>query len=105
MLATNPLVRTSRAISAVLQRDRGTPLVAGNSHASALTCTTTSGGENRGTPRSIPITQTGQPFIEETLAPEGDDLAPRIQTFGDFTVGDALGSKENDLCALHLKIR
>jgi len=50
IVALMPARRTSRAISAVLNRESGTPKDAGNSHASALTWTTTSGGRARGRP-------------------------------------------------------
>ena len=49
-VATMPCRWASRTISAVLKRDSGTPNVAGNSHARALTWTTTSGGKSPGRP-------------------------------------------------------
>jgi hypothetical protein len=52
MEATNPLWHTSRTKSLVLQRDNGNSCVAGNSHAQALTCTTSSGGKNPGATRT-----------------------------------------------------
>src|SRR5919109_73601 len=51
-LATMPERCALRTISAELKRESGTPSVAGSSHAMAFTCTTTSGGENRGAARS-----------------------------------------------------
>ena len=48
---------------------KGTPCVAGSSQARALTCTTSSGGKNPGTPRAGAFFQTRQAFLKEALAP------------------------------------
>ena len=69
MVATNPNCRACWATSATLKRDRGAPSVAGSSHASALTCTTTVGGKSPGPAWARLIFQSRQTFLEETLAP------------------------------------
>jgi len=92
-------------MSAVLQRDNGTPLFAGISHASALTSMTTSGGKNPGAPRAVSLIEPRQALLKEPLAPETHDLASSVQTFGDFLVAVAFISQEDDLCALNQNIR
>jgi len=63
---------------ATLKRDRGAPSVAGNSHASALTCTTTAGGKARPAWARL-IFQPSQTFLEEALAPQAHIFAPSMQ--------------------------
>jgi hypothetical protein len=89
----------------VLHRDKGTPEVAGNSHARAFTSITTSGGKNPGAPRAVSVLESRHPLVEESLSPETDHFAPRIQPFGDFIVSQPFVGKEHDLCALHKIIR
>ena len=105
MVATTPADRMYRAMSAVLHRDKGTPLVAGNSQASALTCMTTSGGKNPGAPRAVLVLEFRQPLVKKSLSPETDHFAPCIQPVGDFIVSQPFMGKENDLCTLYKKIR
>jgi len=105
MVATKPVERTYRAISAVLHRDKGTPDAAGSSHASAFTSITTSGGKNAGAPRAVSVLESRHALVEESLSPETDHFAPRIQPFGDFIVSQPFVGKQVDLCTLHEKIR
>ena len=105
MVATKPVERICRAISAVLHRDSGTPVVAGNSQASAFTSITTSGGKNPGPPRAISVIESRQPMVKESLSPETDHFAPCIQPLGDFIISQPFVGKEDDLCPLNKKIR
>jgi hypothetical protein len=71
----------------------------------ALTSTTTSGGEN---PRpSLPgaLLEPGQAFVEEPLAPLGDDLATGVETPSDLVVVHALSREQHDLGPDHVPIR
>jgi hypothetical protein len=79
--------------------------VAGNSQASALTCTTSSGGKNPGTTRAGTLLQTGQSFFEEALSPQAHNFATSVEASGDLIVGQALGGKKNHSGAQNLKIR
>ena len=105
MVAAIPLLRTSRAISGVLQRERGTPELAGSSQASAFTCTTTSGGERPGTTRPFSVIEASHSLLEKPFSPEANDFATRVQALGNFIVCQSLSRKKNDLGPLHLKIR
>jgi hypothetical protein len=89
----------------VLHRDKGTPEVAGNSHARAFTSITTSGGKNPGAPRAVSVLESRHALVEESLSPETDHFAPGIQPFGDFIVAQPFLGQEDDLCTLHEKIR
>ena len=71
MVATSPLRCASRAMSAQLKRDRGTPRVAGSSHAMALTSTTTSGGKNPGAARARAFFEAGQSFLRRNACATG----------------------------------
>src|SRR5207302_4661353 len=79
MLATNPNCRACCATSATLKRDSGAPSVAGSSHASALTWTTTTGGKSPGPAWARLIFQPGQALLVEALAPQAHNFAPRVQ--------------------------
>jgi hypothetical protein len=101
IVATNPAERTCRAMSAVLHRDKGIPVVAGSSQARALTSIMTSGGKNSGASRAVSIIESRQAFFEETLPPESDNFASGIQPFGNLTIAQSLCSQEDDLCTLN----
>jgi hypothetical protein len=105
IVATKPEERTYRAISGVLHRDKGTPVVAGSSQASAFTSSTTSGGKNPGAPGAVSIIEPRHPLVEESLSPEIDHFAPRIKSFGDFIVSQPLVGQKDDLRTLHKTIR
>jgi hypothetical protein len=91
-------------MSAVLKRDSGTPRVAGNSQASAPTWTTTSGGKSSGTARAGTLVQAGEAFIEESLAPEADDVAPDGEGGRDLVIGATLGGEQHDERSQNLKV-
>lgn len=103
--AAIPLLRTSRAISGVLQRERGTPELAGSSQASAFTCTTTSGGERPGTTRPFSVIEASHSLREESFSPEARDFSTRVQALGDFIVCQTLSRKKDNLRPRYLKIR
>ena len=104
-VATMPERCASRTISAELKRESGTPSVAGSSHAMAFTCTTTSGGKNRGAARSGSLFQPWQSLMEEPLAPQTDHVAPDVQGCADFIIGSSLCSKQDHLGTQDLEIR
>src|ERR687892_723987 len=104
-VATMPERCASRTISAELKRESGTPSVTGNSHAMAFTCTTTSGGKNRGAARPGSLLQSWQSLMEEPLAPETDHIASDVQGCADFIIGSSLCSQQNHLGAQDLEIR
>ena len=72
--------RCDGQVSGHCQRASGWGLLAfaGNSQASALMATTTSGGKTRGPSSPRQIGQSGQTLVEEAFAPFGDDLPRRV---------------------------
>jgi len=103
--ATIPCSMAARARSGACQRESGTPLVAGSSHAIALIVTITSGGKSRGPPASRSLQEASQALLVETFAPFGDDLARDVQTSGDLVVGQTLGGQQHDLGSCHIAVR
>src|SRR3989304_7749649 len=85
-VATMPLRWTSRTMSAVLRRASGTPGGVGNSHASALTWTTISGGKSPGTARAGTLVEAGQALIKEAFPPQADDIAPKGEGVRDLVI-------------------
>ena len=84
--AISPERRTCSAISAERHRDKGTPKVAGNSQAMALTSTISSGGKNPGSTWARPLLEPAQALLEEPLTPHAYDFAPRIKPLRDFVI-------------------
>ncbi|KLO44661.1 hypothetical protein ABW17_08185 [Mycobacterium nebraskense] len=78
--AAMPCSTAARARSGHCQRASGCGLLAfvGNSQASALMATTTSGGKTRGPSSPRQIGQSGQTLVAEAFAPFGDDLPRRV---------------------------
>jgi len=70
-----------------------------------LTCTTSSGGKGPGATRSGTFFEPRQALLEETFAPQADDLAASVQAFGDLVIGEAFGGMEDHSGADNLKIR
>ena len=79
--------------------------LAGNSQASALISTTSSGGKSPGATRAGPFFQARQSLLVEALSPHADHLAPGIQSGGDLIVAHPLGRHENHLGPLDLEVR
>jgi len=71
MRATSPDCRAYRATSPTLNRDSGKPSVAGNSQASALISTVSSGGKSPGASWASSFVEARQSILEEALAPIG----------------------------------
>ena len=68
--STIPRATASRASSCEDQRDSGTPLSAGSSHANAMTSARTCGGEKSGVgPTFVESFEPGHALLEEALAP------------------------------------
>ena len=76
----------------------------GSSHAIALTSTTTSGGNNRGTSMPWTLLEPGESLFKESLAPLRHDLPARIQACGNLIVVVSLGSEKDDLGSNHISI-
>ena len=89
----------------MLMRDNGSPRLAGNSQASALTCTTTSGGESPGASGPGALLKSRQAFVEEPFPPMADDLPPRVAPRGNLVVLQSLCGQEDHLGPLNLEIR
>src|SRR5450631_2523468 len=105
MVATNPNCRACCATSATLRRESGKPSVAGSSHASALTCTTTSGGKSPWSARASLIFQARQAVFEKALAPQAHDFASRMQARSNLVVAPTFGGEEDHLGPDDLIIR
>src|SRR5271169_5607599 len=86
MVATNPNCRARCATLETLRRESGKPSVAGSSHASALTCTTTSGGKSPGSARAHLIFQARKALFKKALAPQTHDFAASMQARSDLVV-------------------
>src|ERR1700704_2628511 len=99
MPATTPRTISSRASSAQLQRDRGTPVVAGSSQANCFTSTTTEGENSRGRPDRLLSSQPGKPLVENPLSPPIHDLGAGIHASRDLVVGQPIGRHQHDLGA------
>jgi hypothetical protein len=105
MRATRPERCACCATSATLSRDKGKPKVAGNSHASALISTVSSGGKDPRASRAHSFLKTRQSFLEEALAPLADYLASRVQAHGDLVVVHTVGGHQDHPGSNNLKIR
>ena len=90
--------------------ERGTPRSVamvtsrGNSQASALTATTTSGGESPGATRAGMILKPVHALFEKAFAPEGHDLSPGVETPGDRVIGPTFGRQQDHLGADDLEM-
>jgi hypothetical protein len=105
MNATTWRIISSRASSALLHRDNGTPVVAGNSHAKALISALTEGGKDPGTPGTLVILQARQALLEESFAPTMNHLRARIATSRDLHVRHTIGGQQDDPGPCHSPIR
>src|ERR1035437_2297941 len=105
MCATRPERCACRATSATLSRDSGKPKVAGNSHASALISTVSSGGKDPRASRAGSFFEARHSLIEEAFTPLTDHLAPRLQANGDLVVIHAVGGHQDHLGSNHFEIR
>jgi hypothetical protein len=86
MKSTTRLTISSLASSAKLQRDRSTPMVAGNSQAMALISAFNRGGKDPGPARSGAVVQAVQPLFDETLAPAVNYLRAGIAAGRDLHI-------------------
>ena len=89
MAATTPLIMSSRASSAQLQRDNGTPVVAGSSQAKALISVFTEGGKDPGPTRARKILQPVEATLKEPLPPAPHHLRAGIESGCDLHIRDA----------------
>src|SRR6266508_4734597 len=105
MAATTPRRTTSAASSAMLQRDRGTPDVAGSSQASALTSATTLSGKDRRPTGARLIVEAVEASLEEPLPPAMHHLRARVEPNGDLPVRQAIRRHQRDLGSHHPVVR
>ena len=105
MLATNPERCACRATSATLSRDNAKPKVVGNSHASALISTVSSGGKDPRASRAGSLFEARQSLLEEALAPLADHLASGVQPRGDLVVVHAVRGHQDHLGSNNFEIR
>jgi hypothetical protein len=103
--ATKPLPITSAASSSALQRESGTPVRLGNSHARAFTCTTTSGGKNPGAAGSGAFLQSGESFFKEAFAPKAHHIPAGVDVLGNLIIAPPIGGEQHDPGTHDLKIR
>lgn len=66
---------------------------------------TISGGKSSGATRAIGVLQSGQALLKEALTPFTDDIPSDMQMLSDLVIGESLGSEQDHLSALNLKIR
>jgi len=66
---------------------------------------TISGGKSSGATRAIEVLQSGQALLKEALTPFTDDIPADMQVLSDLVIGETLGSEQDHLSALNLKIR
>jgi hypothetical protein len=104
MEATIPFLKASRAMSALLSREKGRCIWPGIWQAKALTSITTLGGKTTRSPASWTILETGQAFFKEAFAPLADDLSRHLEAFTDLFVFHAFGSEQNGFSANDFKI-
>ena len=97
MEATNPRSIAFRLLSATLQRERGTPLSSGKSHASALMAIATLGGKPGWVPAAWLLFQPAESFFKEPFTPFADDLPRGIQPGSDFVVIETPARVQDDL--------
>src|ERR1700674_2062981 len=102
--ATMPDRCASRTISAVLSRESGRPRIAGSSHASALIWTTSCGGKSPGPTRAWAFLKTGHALLEESLAPETDDITSDGEGGCDLIIGATLRRQQDHARSHDLKI-
>jgi hypothetical protein len=95
--STIPRSIASRAISALLKRESGTPRSPGSWQAIAFTSATTSGGKAPRPACAGTILQPLQPLLMEALPPPAHRLPGRVQPPGDLGVLEALGRQQHDL--------
>src|SRR5271169_4851473 len=86
MASTTWRSTTSRANSTQLHFDNGTPVVAGNSQASAFTSAITRGGKTPRSSRSFPVRQALHAFLEEPLTPLDHRVQGDPQILSDIRV-------------------
>src|SRR5262245_23230802 len=103
--ATTPATISWRASSAQLQRDSGTPLVAGSSQARALISACTEGGKDPGPARALPVLQPLQSLLEEPLPPAVNHLRAGIQPRRDLHIGHPLRCHHHNLGSHHPPVR
>src|SRR3954447_24109905 len=84
MLSTTPRVTASAASSAVLHRDSGTPVSAGNWQASAFTSASAIVAKVRSRPGRGRSLDPGQPLVNEAAAPLADGVHTDAQLPGDL---------------------
>ena len=96
---------TSRCSSVREKRPSGRPCVAGNSHASAFTSATCSGGKTARAARALAILEPSQALLEEPPPPAADDIRRRLEPARDLRVGLPVGRVQDHLRPNHDLVR
>jgi hypothetical protein len=76
----------------------------GSSHATALTSTTTSGGESPGPAGAIEILESSHAMFEEPLPPETHDFSSCVEPLRDLEIRQALSREQDHLCPNDRKV-
>src|SRR5579859_1278537 len=105
MNATTPRRISSRASSAQLHRDSGTPVVAGRSHANALISAFTEGGKDSGPSASRSVLQALQALLKEPLTPTVNHLRAGIAPSSYLHIGEPLSRHQHHLGPHHHSVR
>src|SRR4051794_33974129 len=100
--SVTPRSMTSRCSSVREKRPSGSPCVAGNSHAIALTSATCCGGKTARATRARLVLKPIQPIVEEAPSPLPHDPGGRIQPRGDLGIGNTRGGVQHDPRPLNL---
>jgi hypothetical protein len=93
---------TNRCSSSRENFDSGRPLVAGSSHAIALTSATCCGGKTARATRARLVLQTLKAIMKEPSSPLPNDPRGRVQPGRDLRVRQPLHGIEHDPRALHI---
>jgi hypothetical protein len=93
---------TSRCSSTRENFDSGRPVVAGSSHAIAVTSATCSGGKTARATRARLVLQPFQSIVEEPSSPLAHDPRGRVQPSRDLRVRHPPSGVEHDPGALHI---
>src|SRR3954451_13274716 len=100
--SVTPRSMPSRCSSVREKRPSGSPCVAGNSHAIALTSATCCGGKTARATRARLVLKPIQPIVEEAPSPLPHDPGGRIQPRGDLGIGNTRGGVQHDPRPLNL---
>ena len=93
MEATIPLSTASRAMSALLSREKGMSLSKGSWQAKALTSIMILGGKTARSPAPWAILEAVKAFFKKPFTPLADDFSGHIEFLTDLFVLQSIGGK------------